>query len=414
MEAQLVPNEVKEDEIRKIRIKVIGVGGGGSNSVSRMHSEGIKDVEFLICNTDQQALQSSRVPDKLSLGSNLTRGLGAGCDPEKGRNAALESAEEIKKSIGPNIEMVFITAGMGGGTGTGAAPVVAKIAKDMGKLTVAVVTYPFSYEGPETLARAYEGTMEISKYVDSILIIENDKISTIYGDLSVSEGFKKADDIVTIAVRSIAEIITGEGYINVDMADVKMVMQNSGVALIGSGIGEGPERAVQAVQNAFDSPLISDFDLNTARNLLVNITSHKEDELTGAEMGIIMNTISEYTGHDIEKFKRGFAYSSKLPEGAVSVAIIATGYKMSLLPPTRKKPQIIPGTEIPIDMPEGGEEGCDEILLTLPQVEENEETLLREIRREDFSIYTKETNISDYENEPALVRLKRNREQNNR
>jgi cell division protein FtsZ len=220
-------------------IKVVGVGGGGGNAVNQMYRQGIKDVTFAVCNTDTQALNSSPIPLKIQLGSTLTRGLGAGCNPVQGRNAAIESIDTIKEMLGSPTEMVFITAGMGGGTGTGAAPVIAKIAKEMGILTVGVVTLPFRDEGNEFLKRAILGIKELENNVDSLLIIDNQKLYKIYGELSVYEAFPKADSVLNIAVKSIAEIITKPGYINVDFADVKMVMSNSGMAIMGTGTASG-------------------------------------------------------------------------------------------------------------------------------------------------------------------------------
>ena len=220
-------------------IKVIGVGGGGGNAVNQMFRQGIKDVDFTICNTDTQALQASPIPEKLQLGNVLTRGLGAGCNPEQGRKAALESIERIKESLGGATEMVFITAGMGCGTGTGAAPVIAKVARELNLLTVGLVTLPFRDEGSEFLKRAVLGIKELEKHVDSLLIIDNQKLYKIFGELSIFDAFPKADAVLSTAVKGIAEIITRPGFINVDFADVRMVMQNSGMAIMGTGTGLG-------------------------------------------------------------------------------------------------------------------------------------------------------------------------------
>ena len=217
----IIPENKNKKE--KCRIMVIGVGGGGSNAVNRILKENINNVKFMVCNTDSQALESNNAFMKLQLGSELTQGLGAGCDPEKGKNAALESIDEIKKMIDPDIKMIFITAGMGGGTGTGAAPIIAKLAREMGLVVIAVVTYPFRDDGYEALQRAYDGVQELNKYVDSILIVDNEKIYTMYGDLSIDDAFKEADKVVVTAVKGISEIITGEGFINVDLADVTRV-----------------------------------------------------------------------------------------------------------------------------------------------------------------------------------------------
>lgn len=313
-------------------IKVIGVGGGGCNAVSEMHRQGIKDVEFMVCNTDIQSLKTSQVPEVLRLGSDLTRGLGAGCDPEKGRKAATESIDDIRKSLQGNTEMVFITAGMGGGTGTGAAPVIAQVAKEMGKLTVAVVTLPFRDEGPEFIKRAVLGIRELKKHVDSLLIIDNQKLYKVFGELTIFDAFPRADEVLSTAVRSIADIINRPGFINVDFADVRMVMNNSGMAIMGMGEAEGPDRAIDAVQKALDSPLLNDCDLTTAKGVLVNITSSKEDGgLTMAELSQIMDQVRSYTGGSANKFKRGVVYDPSIGK-KISVTIVATGFDVNNLP----------------------------------------------------------------------------------
>ncbi len=312
-------------------IKVIGVGGGGGNAVNQMYRQGIKDVDFLVCNTDVQALANSPVPDKMQLGSVATRGLGAGCNPEQGRKAAMESIDKIKEALEGSTEMVFITAGMGGGTGTGAAPVIAEIAREMGLLTVAVVTLPFRDEGSEFLKRAVLGIRELEKRVDSLLIIDNQKLYKIFGELSIFEAFPRADAVLSTAVKGIAEIITRPGFINVDFADVRMVMNNSGMALMGVGTAKGENRAIKAVEEAFSSPLLNDFDLSTARNVLVNITSSNSPGLTMAELSQIMDYISEFTGGSASNFKRGVVCDPDIGE-AISVTIVATGFDMLSLP----------------------------------------------------------------------------------
>ncbi len=313
-------------------IKVIGVGGGGCNAVSEMFRQGIKDVEFMVCNTDIQSLKISQVPETLRLGTDLTRGLGAGCDPEKGRKAATESIDDIRKSLQGNTEMVFITAGMGGGTGTGAAPVIAQVAKEMGKLTVAVVTLPFRDEGPDFIKRAILGIRELRKYVDSLLIIDNQKLYKVFGDLTIFDAFPRANEVLSTAVRSIADIINRPGFINVDFADVRMVMNNSGMAIMGMGEAEGPDRAIDAVQKALESPLLNDCDLTTAKGVLVNITSSKEDGgLTMAELSQIMDQVRSYTGGSANKFKRGVVYDPNIGK-KISVTIVATGFDVNNLP----------------------------------------------------------------------------------
>lgn len=312
-------------------IKVIGVGGGGGNAVNQMFRQGIKDVDFMVCNTDIQALAASPVPEKLQLGNIATRGLGAGCNPEQGRRAAMESIDKLRELLEGPTEMVFITAGMGGGTGTGAAPVIASIAREMGLLTVAVVTLPFRDEGNEFLKRAILGIKELEKNVDSLLIIDNQKLYKIFGELSIFDAFPRADAVLSTAVKGIAEIITRPGFINVDFADVRMVMNNSGMALMGVGTASGDNRAIKAVEEAFSSPLLNDFDLTSARNVLVNITSSNTHGLTMAELSQIMDYISEFTGGNAENFKRGVVCDPELGQ-AISITIVATGFDMHSLP----------------------------------------------------------------------------------
>ncbi len=312
-------------------IKVIGVGGGGCNALNEMFKQGIVDVEFMICNTDLQSLKTNNVPEKLRLGTDITKGLGAGCDPERGRRAATESIDEIKKSLEGETEMVFITAGMGGGTGTGAAPVIAKIAKDMGKLTIGVVTLPFRDEGNEFVKRAVIGIKELQKHVDSLLIIDNQKLYHIFSELRISEAFQRANEVLYTAVKGIAEIITNPGFINVDFADVNMVMENSGMAIMGMGEAEGPDRAIEAVRKAFESPLLNDCDLTTAKGALVNITaSGEENGISMAELSQIMDYVNSYTGSP-DKFKRGVVLDPSVGN-KICVTVVATGFDMHNLP----------------------------------------------------------------------------------
>ncbi len=308
-------------------IKVIGVGGGGCNAVTEMFRQKIHDVEFLICNTDKQSLETSEVPEKIKLGN---KGLGAGCNPENGRRAATESIEKIKKALSDSSEMVFITAGMGGGTGTGAAPVIAQVAKELGKLTVGIVTLPFRDEGKEFVKRAIIGIRELKKHVDSLLIIDNQKLYQVFGDLNIYDAFPKADEVLSNAVKSIAEIITRPGFINVDFADVKMVMKNSGMAIMGTGTASGPDRASKAVEMAFESPLLNDCDLNTAKGVLVNITSSKKQGPTMSELAQIMEYVNNFTGN-ASAFKRGVVIDENMGD-KISVTVVATGFNVSNLP----------------------------------------------------------------------------------
>ena len=261
-------------------IKVIGVGGGGSNAVNYMHSLGIKDVEFIVCNTDIQALHSSTVNNKLQIGINLTEGLGAGADPEKGKNAAKESSHEITEILKSDTKMLFITAGMGGGTGTGAAPIIAKLAKELDILTIGIVTIPFKFEGKEKMEIANDGIKFLNEDCDSVIVIVNEKLSEIYGNLTQREAFAKADDVLCTAARSIAEIITSTGNINVDFEDVNTVMKDAGSAVIGSAIASGENRANRAAEMAINSPLLNDKEIYGSKKIILKIKLSKCDPLT--------------------------------------------------------------------------------------------------------------------------------------
>src|SRR6188768_4309715 len=305
-------------------IKVIGVGGGGSNAVNHMYRQGIKGVDFFICNTDAQALEMSPVPAKIQLGMSLTEGRGAGSMPEVGRNAAIENIDELKAILGDNTKMVFITAGMGGGTGTGAAPIIAQAAKEMGILTVGIVTVPFMFEGKKRKQQADLGIDELKKNVDTLLIICNDKLREMYGNLKLGEAFNHADDILTIAAKGIAEIITVTGYINVDFEDVKTVMTNSGRAIMGSAVANGENRALTAVQQALASPLLDDSNIIGARYILMNIASGTA-EVTMDEIGSITDYIQDEAGLTADIIW-GNCHDESLGDN-LSVTIIATGFK---------------------------------------------------------------------------------------
>lgn len=310
-------------------IKVIGVGGGGSNAVNHMYNQGIKDVEFVVVNTDAQALKSSPVPLKLQLGANLTEGLGAGANPEKGRNAALESKEEIRDLLSDNTKMVFITAGMGGGTGTGAAPVIAKIAKDMDILTVGIVTAPFVFEGKKKMVAAQRGIEELRANCDTVLVILNDKLREIYGNLAIRQAFGKADNILTTAAKSIAEIITVHQDVNVDFEDVKTVMKDAGAAVMGSATEEGEERAIKAAEKAIASPLLNNVDITGAEKILLSIMSGEEEELSMDELSDITEYIQERAGEMAEViFGQGIDPDLKK---AIRVTVIATGFEADSL-----------------------------------------------------------------------------------
>lgn len=304
-------------------IKVIGVGGGGSNAVAYMYNQGIVGVDFAVCNTDKQALESSPVTNRVQLGIASTQGLGAGSIPEVGRQSCIESIDDVREFLQNDTKMLFITAGMGGGTGTGAAPIIAKAAKELDILTVAIVTMPFKFEGTRRSAQAIEGLEELKKNVDSLLVISNERLKSTYNDLSMKAAFAKADDILATAARGIAEIITVAGYINVDFRDVNTVMKNSGVALMGYSEAEGADRALTAVKNAISSPLLEDNDIRGAQHILLNISSGSK-ELTMGEIGEITEYISEEAGYGTDLIW-GNCEDSSLGE-KISVTIIATGF----------------------------------------------------------------------------------------
>ena len=309
-------------------IKVIGVGGGGCNAVNYMYRQKVQGCSFIVCNTDRQALDESPVPVKVHIGRNA---LGAGTDPVKGRNAAIEAEELIKKVVlGEETQMLFITAGMGGGTGTGAAPQIAKYAKDKGILTVAVVTIPFENEGSMAMSRAIDGIHELVKNVDSLLIINNEKLYDFFGDHLIQDAFPKADEVLATAVQGITEIISKPGYINVDFEDIKSMMANSGMALMGCGNGTGENRIEDAVIGALQSPLLNDFDLKTAKCLLVNITCGKNEKgLTMDDLAAINAKIDEYTGK-VNKFKTGLVWETDPSVGdQIKITAIATGFRVN-------------------------------------------------------------------------------------
>lgn len=304
-------------------IKVIGVGGGGSNAVNHMYRQGITGVDFVICNTDQQALDLSPVPNKIQLGSTLTEGRGAGSNPEVGKNAAIENVDELKELLEKNTQMVFITAGMGGGTGTGAAPIIAETSREMGILTVGIVTIPFTFEGRRRKIQADEGLAKLRDHVDTLLIICNDKLREMHGNLKISEAFSKADDILTVAAKGIAEIITVAGYINVDFEDVKTVMKDGGTAIMGSAQAEGEGRSVKAVSQALASPLLNDNDITGANYILLNITSG-EEEVSMDEIDEITDYIQNEAGNTAD-----IIWGNGLDDSLgnkISVTIIATGF----------------------------------------------------------------------------------------
>jgi cell division protein FtsZ len=304
-------------------IKVIGVGGGGSNAINHMFKQGIKGVDFVICNTDSQALNNSGVPNKIQLGVNLTEGLGAGANPEIGEQSAVESLEDIRTMLTTNTKMVFITAGMGGGTGTGAAPIIAKMAKEMDILTVGIVTMPFEFEGKIRNAQAHQGIEKFRKTVDSLVIINNNKLRDVYGNLGFKAGFSKADEVLSTAARGIAEVITHHYLQNIDLRDAKTVLSNSGTAIMGSSTSAGQNRAQEAITNALDSPLLNDNKITGAKNVLLLIVSGAQ-EITIDEIGEINDHIQAEAGYGANIIM-GVGEDESLGE-AISVTIIATGF----------------------------------------------------------------------------------------
>lgn len=305
-------------------IKVIGVGGGGGNAVNHMYRQGITGVDFIICNTDAQALELSPIPNKVQLGASLTEGMGAGSIPEVGKNSAIENIDDIKQMLGNNTKMLFITAGMGGGTGTGASPIIAKAAKELDILTVGIITTPFSFEGKRRKMQAEDGLEEFKKYVDSYLVISNDRLREIFGNLTLGSAFAQADNILTTAAKGIAEIITIPGYINVDFKDVRTVMKESGVAIMGSYAAEGENRALRAVEGALASPLLKDNEIEGARYILLNISSGAK-EVTMDEVSIITDFIQQEAGLAADLIW-GNCTDESLGE-KISVTIIATGFQ---------------------------------------------------------------------------------------
>lgn len=326
-------------------IKVIGVGGGGGNAVNHMYGEGIDDVSFAIFNTDYQDLLKSKIPVKLQLGKDVTNGLGAGGNPEKGKAAAEESREEIKDILkADNTKMVFVTAGMGGGTGTGAAPIVAGIAKEMGILTVGIVTIPFEFEMPKKRNNALKGVEEMSKNVDALLVINNQQLVNIYPDLDMGNAFAKADEILNDSAKGIADIITQTGYINVDFADVCAIMKDSGVAIMNTGFANdnSETRVLDAIKDALASPLLKDSNIRGAQRILLNIHTSKDNKLTMKETEHLKRFLYSI-GHDIE-FIWGAIYDDNLEE-SLRITLIATGFKIDEIPSIGK----IESSSTPID-----------------------------------------------------------------
>ena len=350
-------------------IKVIGIGGGGSNAVNHMFSQQIDGVNFIICNTDAQAIAQSLVPNRIQLGPHLTQGLGAGANPEIGRQATEESLEEIRRILEVNTKMAFITAGMGGGTGTGGAPIISKICKDLGILTVGIVTTPFAYEGKKRIQQAEEGIKTLKQYVDTLLVISNDKLRHQFGNLKMREAFAKADNVLATAAKCITDVITTTGQINVDFADVCTVMKNGGVAILGSATAEGENRAQRAIEEALNSPLLNDNDIRGAKWILININSAEGDnEFTMDEVEIIQNYLLTQAGDNTDVIL-GLGYDNSL-NSKIGITLIATGFQ-------HKDP--FTKTEIKKKQKEEGK-----IVMMLGQHEEvkNEMPIVEEIKEE--------------------------------
>jgi len=331
-------------------IKVIGVGGGGSNAVNHMFSQNIEGVNFIICNTDAQAIAQSRVPNRVQLGPHLTQGLGAGANPDIGRQATEESLEEIKTILEVNTKMAFITAGMGGGTGTGGAPIISKICKDLGILTVGIITTPFSYEGKKRMMQAEEGIKAMKQYVDTLLVISNDKLRHQFGNLKMKEAFAKADNVLATAAKCITDVINSTGQINVDFADVCTVMRNGGVAILGSATAKGDSRAQKAIEEALNSPLLNDNDIRGAKWILININSCEgEHEFTMDEVEIIQNYLLSQAGEHTDVIL-GLGYDNSLGS-SLGITLIATGFEHKELFAKTAETSLNPRKEEKILMP---------------------------------------------------------------
>ena len=319
-------------------IKVIGIGGGGGNAINYMYENGIKGVDFAVCNTDTQALEASPIPVKIQLGESLTNGLGAGSNPEVGKEAAIESIDRINELLDSNTNMLFITAGMGGGTGTGAAPVIAKAAMDKGILTVGVVTMPFETEGGRRHEHAKEGLEELRENVDTLLVINNQKLLEVHGDLKLRQAFSKANEVLNTATKGIAEVITQHLTVNIDLSDARLVLQNSGTAIMGQAEAEGENRAVEAVKNALDSPLLNDNDIYGSKHVLLKIVTgdSEEDEISMNELKLITDTIQRQAGNNVNIIN-GVGTDSSLGS-KISVTVIATGFE-----PTEEEVELVVG-----------------------------------------------------------------------
>jgi cell division protein FtsZ len=402
-------------------IKVIGIGGGGSNAVNHMYSQNIEGVNFIICNTDAQAIALSNVPNKVQLGPHLTQGLGAGANPEIGRQATEESLEEIKRILEVNTKMAFVTAGMGGGTGTGGAPIISKICKDLGILTVGIVTTPFSYEGRKRQQQAEEGIKNLKQYVDTLLVISNDKLRHQFGNLKMREAFAKADNVLATAAKCITDVINSTGQINVDFADVCTVMKNGGVAILGNAACEGENRAQKAIEEALSSPLLNDNDIRGAKWILININSSEgEHEFTMDEVEVIQNYLLSQAGENTDVIL-GLGYDNTLGN-KIGITLIATGFQYKDPFTTRKEtprtePQkeekiIMTLGEQPFPKPQATIEPVEDVLaprLVEENLQENFEPEMLDIKNDDLhlgSVIFEEITPEEDEEAPVHLQLK--------
>ncbi|HAP01378.1 MAG TPA: cell division protein FtsZ, partial [Bacteroidetes bacterium] len=386
-----IPNE------KSSIIKVVGVGGGGGNAVNHMYRQGIVGVDFVICNTDQQALDMSPVPFKIQLGQSISQGRGAGMNPEVGKRSTIEALDEIMTVLEDGTKMIFITAGMGKGTGTGGAPVIAKAAREKGILTVGLVTTPFLAEGPRRIAQANEGISELQKYVDTLLVISNDKMREVYGNLKLSAAFAHADSVLANAARSIAEIITVPGYVNVDFEDVNTVMRQSGVAIMGTSIGEGENRAQEAIEDALNSPLLNDNDIRGAKNILLNVTSG-EDEVTLDEITSITDYIQTQAGFDTNIIW-GNCNNPSLGN-KIAVTVIATGFESKGFfknAPAQKK------TTLPLEDKNEVQYNSDGAIIEINKPEQMPPAAVEESEKEIVFELAPENPSAENLNEPAMA-----------
>lgn len=370
-------------------IKVIGIGGGGGNAINYMYENGIEGVDFAICNTDTQALEASPIPVKIQLGENLTNGLGAGSNPEVGMQAAVESIDRINELLDSNTNMLFITAGMGGGTGTGAAPIIAKAAKEKGILTVGVVTMPFETEGGRRHEHAKDGLEELRKHVDTLLVINNQKLLEVHGDLKLRQAFSKANEVLNIATKGIAEVITQHLTVNIDLSDARLVLQESGTAIMGQAEAEGENRAVEAVKNALDSPLLNDNDIYGSKHVLLKIVTgdSEEDEISMNELKLITDTIQKQAGNNVNIIN-GVGTDSELGS-KLSVTVIATGFEA-------KEEQ----KEVLVDI--GEDETLDTISLDTKSKEEIQENVTEDFSQQSMFDFDDNIDISFSETEDTV------------